>query len=188
MLDVACGTGWLLELAERSGLVAYGVDISLRALRVAKQRACARLICSDVNQGLPYFPDAFFDYVTCWGSLEHFENQELVVREVARVCVPDGRVLIQVPNDRYLLHLFGYETDDQPVVHRYDLSGWIHLLEANGLEISSVSGNNAHLSQLSSSSSYLKHLLKLLVHPFLGLIPLRWVYCLYFLCTPTKRK
>ena len=186
-LDVGCGRGWLLKMGEESGLSAYGVDFSARALSVARQRTSAQLICCDVNNGLPYFPDDFFDYVICWGSLEHFENQLLVVREITRVCAPEGRILIQVPNDQYFLHLLGYEEDNQPVVKRYSLNSWRLLLETNGLQIISVRCKNDHLSQLSSSSSYWKHFLKLVLHPFLGLIPGRYAYCFYFLCTPATK-
>ena len=95
--------------------------------------------------------------------------------------------MTQVPNDQYFLHLFGYETDDQPVVRRYGYPGWHRLLEVNDLRVISVSGNNEHLAQLSSSSSYWKHFFKRAIHPFLGLIPAQYSYCFYFLCAPASK-
>ena len=182
-LDIACGDGRLLAHAESLGLQCWGIDISQVAVDRARSRCKADIIRADVNNGLP-FQDKFFDYVTCLGSLEHFTNQLSVVREIHRVIKPSGRIYLLVPNQDYILHKFGYETDNQPVINRYSLAVYRNLLAKGGLTIDCVLRDNSHISNLAESSSLLKLLLKLIVHPIVGLIPLHFSYNFIFLCRP----
>lgn len=183
LLDVGCGEGQLLRRAESLGLQCWGIDISQMATDQARNRCKAAILCADVNNGLPY-DDKCFDYVTCLGSLEHFEEQSYALCEIRRVTKPSGRIYILVPNDDYILHKVGYETDQQPVVNRYSLAGWTNLLIQSGLLIDRVLCDNSHLSNLAESSSLPKFILKLMVHPFVGFIPLRYSYNLIFICRP----
>ena len=56
------------------------------------------------------FADASFDLVSCLGSLEHFVEPVVSLREMARVARGDAQFLILVPNADFLtrkLKLFG---------------------------------------------------------------------------------
>lgn len=183
LLDVACGEGQLLERAESMGLKCWGIDISQVATDRVRDRCKAAIVCADINHGLPY-EDKFFNYVTCLGSLEHFERQSYVLGEIRRVTKTLGQIYILVPNDDYILHKIGYETDFQPVINRYSLEGYTNLLIQSGLVINRVLRDNSHLSNLAESSSLLKFILKLIVHPFIGLIPLHYSYNFIFICQP----
>lgn len=180
LLDIACGTGRLLERAEALGLHCCGIDISEVAIGEARTRVKGELLCASVDDGLPY-GDAFFDYVTCLGSLEHFANQFGVLSEMRRVAKSSCRICFLVPNDDYILHKLGYETDSQPVVNRYSLAGYTDLLQRSGLRIYRVLGDNSHLANLAESSSLLKLAAKLLLRPFTWLIPLELSYNFIFL-------
>jgi ubiquinone/menaquinone biosynthesis C-methylase UbiE len=181
ILDIACGFGGLLLQAENRGLECYGIDISQVAISKAEKRTKAQLVCKSVEDGLPY-DDAFFDYITCLGSLEHFHKQPFVIQEISRISKEECKICILVPNDNYILHKFGYETDFQPVVNRHSLEGYQTLLESNGLTIRKVLKENAHLMNLRRSSSYFKHFVKLIVYPFVRFLPLNWSYNFIFLC------
>lgn len=187
LLDVACGEGQLLVAAESLGLQCWGIDISKVSVDRARSRCKATLVCADVNNGLPY-DEGFFDYVTCLGSLEHFERQAYVLSEIRRVTKTSGRIYILVPNRDYILHKLGYETDYQPTVNRYSLEGYRELLSKCGLAIDWVLRDNSHLSNLTESSSWRKLVLKLLAHPFIGLIPLRYSYNFIFICQPCSQE
>ena len=190
ILDIACGTGILLEEAERRGLECYGVDISTRAIQVARTRTRANLKCANVDNGLDY-PEGFFDYVTCLGSLEHFQNQPKVIQEIYRVAKGEACICIYVPNDDYLLHKFGYETDSQPIVSRYSLKKWEQLLETNGLKIERVYKDNSHLLSLNVEGKGLKRfpkiVFKLLVKPLVPFLQLKLSYCFIFICRKKDR-
>jgi SAM-dependent methyltransferase len=44
------------------------------------------------------FPAAAFDWVVCFELIEHLQECEAVVAEIARVLSPDGRLLLSTPN------------------------------------------------------------------------------------------
>jgi len=180
--DIGCGSGELLTEAKKRGLICHGVDISEEALKAAKSKTEAYYICADIELGL-FYPNEYFDYVTCLGVWEHFKNQESVLREMVRILKKTGKMCIFVPNKNYILHKLGYETDYQPVINRYSLDEYIEKLEKAGVFIDKILKNNFHLSNLNESFGYIKHFIKLLIHPFLIFLPLRLSYHFIFICS-----
>jgi ubiquinone/menaquinone biosynthesis C-methylase UbiE len=97
-LDVACGPGTLvLALAPRLRF-ARGIDLTHEMLRRAVALQAERGIANarfDEGEAerLPY-PDAAFDLVTCQFALHHMLKPQAVLKEIARVAKPEGRLLI----------------------------------------------------------------------------------------------
>jgi ubiquinone/menaquinone biosynthesis C-methylase UbiE len=103
ILDVGCGTGLLAAklLASSPTNFVVGVDLSPGMIEQARQRcqpfgSRARFVVGDSEQ-MP-FPTASFDILTCSHSFHHYPNQELVVREFARVLRPNGMLLLADAN------------------------------------------------------------------------------------------
>jgi len=96
VLDVGCGTGTSLRLYHDAGCRAFGIDLSLSMLAVARnklgQRADLRL--GDASQ-MPY-PDGIFDLVVAMFILHEIpgEIRPLVMGETVRILKPDGRILL----------------------------------------------------------------------------------------------
>jgi SAM-dependent methyltransferase len=93
VLDLACGAGLAIELAEARGATCAGIDASPRLIAVARDRAPqADLRVGDIH-ALPW-DDASFDAVTSfrgiWGTTPD------ALAEVHRVLTPGGRVGITV--------------------------------------------------------------------------------------------
>lgn len=89
----------ILAWASGQGAHAYGVDISepvVRQARTAFHGDALRCAVSDVRD-LP-FRDASFDAVYSMGTIEHFDETERAVAEIARVLRPGGRAIVGVPN------------------------------------------------------------------------------------------
>lgn len=84
-LDIACGTGLLLEWAVAKGWNPVGVDVAPSMLALARRRH-PRLICADMRE-LPFC--GTFDRITCvYDSLNHLLDEEDLVRafsDVARL-------------------------------------------------------------------------------------------------------
>ena len=104
----------ILAWASRQGVRAYGIDISeptvIQARAAFDGGAGARhgllAAVGDVRD-LP-FRDASFDAIYSMGTIEHFEETERAVEEMARVLKPGGRAIVGVPNrhDPFLRPLF----------------------------------------------------------------------------------
>jgi SAM-dependent methyltransferase len=84
-LDVATGTGKVALRAARAGAEVTGLDIAPRLLEQARSRSSDVEWVEGDAQALP-FEDAAFDVVSSSFGLIFAPDQELVAREVARVC------------------------------------------------------------------------------------------------------
>lgn len=96
LLDVACGTGRLLErlAREHPHRRLAGVDVNRPMLEQARQR-CGDGVRLEVAEAadLP-FDDGAFDRVTCVSALHCFPEPAVALREAARVLAPDGRLIL----------------------------------------------------------------------------------------------
>lgn len=112
MLDVGCGTGYLLRIALQQGFDAYGVDPSSGMLAKAKENNGipeSRLLQSNADE--LSFADQSFDLATASGSLEYVPNMEKAAREISRVVRKGGHIRIIVharPVKKNLLTPFIY--------------------------------------------------------------------------------
>jgi demethylmenaquinone methyltransferase/2-methoxy-6-polyprenyl-1,4-benzoquinol methylase len=94
VLDVATGSGDLARTIEKAVPEAEvtGSDFTPEMLEVAKRLGSKRLVQADA-MALP-FKDAEFDAVTVAFGLRNMASWEGALREMARVLVPGGHVLV----------------------------------------------------------------------------------------------
>lgn len=105
LLDVATGRGAvLLPAAQRIGPSGRVVGIDLAVAMVEQAAAAAHNLASE-NAGVTLrkmdaehldFPNASFDAVSCAFAVFLFPAQDTALREMARVCKPDGRIGLSV--------------------------------------------------------------------------------------------
>jgi 2-polyprenyl-3-methyl-5-hydroxy-6-metoxy-1,4-benzoquinol methylase len=101
VVEIGFGSGDFLRLLTLNSperhFEIYGLDYS----KMAVKRATGILPEGNFSTGnvynLPYAND-FFDQVFCIQTLEHLRNPEQVLKEMDRVCSPNGMILISVPN------------------------------------------------------------------------------------------
>jgi len=89
----------ILVWASEQGARAYGVDISMPTVTLARAAFdghALRCAASDVR-ALPFVNDSF-DAIYSMGTIEHFDETQCAVEEIARVLKPGGRAIIGVPN------------------------------------------------------------------------------------------
>jgi ubiquinone/menaquinone biosynthesis C-methylase UbiE len=98
VLDVACGGGLVVCAFAPHVKHATGIDMTPAMLDRAQQLAAEKGIANvtwdrgDVGR-LPY-DDGGFDIVVTRFSMHHFLDPLSVMREMARVCAPGGRVVV----------------------------------------------------------------------------------------------
>ncbi|MFQ6674911.1 MAG: class I SAM-dependent methyltransferase [Fidelibacterota bacterium] len=140
LLDVGCGTGFLLKEASGRGLEAYGVDLSREAVRLARQVVPEATIKVGHAEALD-FDDDYFDYLTCTAALEHFVDMEQGLREMRRVAREDARFCIMVPNSDSLVWRVAVALnaiDEESNENAQSLKAWTRLLTGSGFEIVTV--------------------------------------------------
>lgn len=96
LIDLACGTGDLAELAAARGARAVGTDFAGEMLRAARARSGAIPFAQGDGAALPFATGAA-DVLTCGFALRNFVSLPEVFAEMARVLAPGGRLaLIEV--------------------------------------------------------------------------------------------
>ena len=97
LLDVACGPGLVVCAFAPHVQAATGIDVTPAMLKQARKLAEKLLANVAWRQGdvyaLPY-EDASFTIVTTRFSFHHFLDPAAVLREMVRVCVPGGRIVV----------------------------------------------------------------------------------------------
>lgn len=116
VVDVGCGGGILAESMAVKGAQVTGIDLSEKALKVAKLHQLEsgvqvdyRLIAAEV---LAEEQPENFDVVTCMEMLEHVPDPASVMAACARMAKPDGWVFFSTLNRNpksYLLAIVGAE-------------------------------------------------------------------------------
>lgn len=94
VLDVGCGTGFVLAALERAGMVGCGIDMHIAGLRYARERTQALLLCGTAT-GVPF--DAQFDVVTLCDVIEHTLDDEAPLRAASQALKDDGVLIVTVP-------------------------------------------------------------------------------------------
>jgi SAM-dependent methyltransferase len=105
VLDVGCGTGFLLERLAGRGFSGIGIDLSPESVEHARSRlrdigASERL---DAQVGSAYEPPAGpFDLIALTDVLEHLENPRACLATLRERLAPGGLLVISTPNRRSL--------------------------------------------------------------------------------------
>ena len=103
VLDVGCGGGILSDSMARKGANVTGIDLSTKALRVARLHALeaqtSNLQFREVSvEALAAEQPASFDVVTCMEMLEHVPDPASVVKACAQLVKPGGWVFFYTIN------------------------------------------------------------------------------------------
>lgn len=139
-LDVGCGTGIHLKEFPGDWRMVAGCDYSDLALSFCSERGLRGLVRCDATR-LPFASDAF-DLVTALDVVEHLDDDEGCMREIARVTRAGGHVLLHVPAFQMLW------TDKDELSHhrrRYRRAGLVALAERTGLRVVRVFYINSFL-------------------------------------------
>lgn len=121
LLDVGCSYGAFLELAGEAGWNTAGVELSRKACNYAARERGMEVFHGTLEQAR--LADGSFEVVTLWDVIEHLDRPLDTLREIRRILVPGGRVVLFTINQRSLINRIGH------LVYRLTLGGWKQPLE-----------------------------------------------------------
>jgi len=205
VLDAGCGYGGLLMEIDKcypdSNL--YGVDqINVRTREVSENLTKVVIKNGDIQEKIP-FENNFFDFVFCTETIEHLKKPDYCLKEIKRVLVDNGRIIITMPNVTgywpfYYLgsliptkwlrtRLLPYEhplNTDQPIDTCYGYKEIIELICRNGVQIEKTGGwRYFRYLQLFPLIRDIYKIIYPLVEWFLPKIRMeRFAYNIFFLC------
>ena len=140
LLDVGCGTGFLLDLLAKQRPAEYcGLDLSDEMLKVARGKAIpGAAFVQGRSERLPY-EDGSFDIVTCSQSFHHYPHPDQAMREALRVLRRGGLYILSDTGiggvgawiDNHILFKLAKSGD----CHTTNRKGIAKMMEAAGFEV-----------------------------------------------------
>lgn len=92
VLDFGAGQGHFVKTAADHGWDAVGIELSVAAIRVAKENFDLNLLDSlDKVEGL-------FDVITLWDVIEHLEDPKQTLLDLEKYLAPEGYFIIETSN------------------------------------------------------------------------------------------
>jgi 2-polyprenyl-3-methyl-5-hydroxy-6-metoxy-1,4-benzoquinol methylase len=96
LLDIGCGSGTFLHVAQSRGFVPHGMDRSPQAVEIAHRQYGYPVRQGEI--GSKIWGEDRFDFVTMFHVLEHLRNPRSGLMYAGELLQPAGILIIQVPN------------------------------------------------------------------------------------------
>ncbi len=180
LLDVGCSAGLFLEVAQEFGFKVHGVELSAKAIELAKPDIRKLISKADANKHIKKY-GAVYDVVTAYDIIEHTQEPKVFLKDLYNALAPEGVVAIATPDSghflRYLMR--GSWSMLQPMQHTFLFSrrGLKSLLEETGFqEVQIMSAKKTltinylfgQLAQTNPLISRLYKIFKFLIPSFIG--------------------
>lgn len=95
LLDIGCGTGDFLQIAQQNGWRVLGIEPNEQARQIANQKTNNSVF---ETEDLFTLQEKSFDVITLWHVLEHLPNLETQISIFKNLLKPNGALIIAVPN------------------------------------------------------------------------------------------
>ena len=94
-LDIGCGTGEFLNACKNAGYKTKGIEPS----DIASNQAIINFDLNvSKNTDLSQFETGEFETISMWHVLEHVPELKLTIKQLKRILMKEGKVIIAVPN------------------------------------------------------------------------------------------
>jgi 2-polyprenyl-3-methyl-5-hydroxy-6-metoxy-1,4-benzoquinol methylase len=93
VLDIGCGAGVFLATMRDADFQVMGQDLSPKATEEGRRHLGIELTDAPLSQ-----IQQQFDLVTCYDVIEHWLTPKELLRQIRRLCAPDGTAVIRTPN------------------------------------------------------------------------------------------
>ena len=112
LLEIGCGSGWMLHTLQNGGWTVTGIDFDPAAVASARTLGVKDVSANSLENC--EYPDNTFDAVVMSHVIEHLYDPEGTLRECARILKPNGTIIVATPNTCSL-------------GHRIFRQSWIHI-------------------------------------------------------------
>ena len=92
LLEIGCGRGWLTQRMQEICPATYGIDVNPKSIAHGVADNLATMDAVELR-----YDDEQFDHVYSFHAIEHIVDAGDAIREMARVIVPGGRILLVYP-------------------------------------------------------------------------------------------
>ncbi len=197
VLDLGCARGRVGELLRKQGHEVTGVEIKGNEDAAAK---LDRFFVADLEAGIPEAAGTGYDAVIAGDVLEHVRDPAALLREIRRVTVPGGSLLISVPNfahwyprARVALGLFDYDSRgilDQGHVRFFTRRSFRRILHETGWSVGRSEYTGLPLDVLADrddgGASGARGVVRTLDQALVRVWPTLFAYQLLFVAHPTE--
>ena len=151
ILDIGCGDGYFLEVANKRGWIVYGTEFTETALNSCIKKGIK------MNKGIlkaSNYPEAIFDIVTSFEVIEHINNPQDEVNEIKKILRKNGLFYFTTPNFNSLSR--SILKDDWNVIEYpehlsyYTCSTINRLLKSNGFLKKKIETTGINFSRLNA--------------------------------------
>lgn len=101
LLDVGCGSGAFMSVAQQRGWNVTGIELSPDLSQVSRRAVKAEVINAAFESVA--LPDESYDVVTMWDIIEHVLDPMFCLKKVERLLKPGGVALFCTPDEDSLL-------------------------------------------------------------------------------------
>lgn len=120
LLDVGSSYGAFMTLAQSAGWDTSGVELSKSPAKFAREERHLNVFTGTVEQA--GYPEGYFDAITLWDVIEHFDDPVSTMGEIRQIMAPGGILLIFTINQESLLTSVGH------MLYKLSLNRWKHLM------------------------------------------------------------
>ncbi|WP_235071033.1 class I SAM-dependent methyltransferase [Leptolyngbya sp. Heron Island J] len=96
LLDVGCGTGDFLQVAQQAGWHVTGTELAKDAVDRASQKVGNHILQGDMTE--IYVPDGSYHLVTSYHVIEHLLDPIAQLKRCYDLLIPGGLLFVETPN------------------------------------------------------------------------------------------
>lgn len=132
ILDIGCGMGWIETFISSYGTIT-AIDFSPRTIEAAREKygTHAHFLLADSNDarlGLPH--DKFYDVVLASEVIEHVNEPQVFVNQIASFLKPGGWCILTTPNARIWK---AYQQDERYRQWHQPIENWLTAQQCSAL-------------------------------------------------------
>lgn len=160
ILDIGCGKGRFLAVAQKCGADVYGVEPTLRSFKPAFELLGNKVVNSIIKDGM--YSNKYFDVITLWHVFEHLSDPSSVLALCKGLLHDKGILVIAVPNYRGWIARIGgplwFNLDPPRHVIHYNSKSIRSFLDREGYTVVKISNSYPEITYLSALQTLLNKL------------------------------